>query len=527
MLPLLFSLLLRVLWLRTFPVDPIGPVDAEGFHLLAMNMFNGHGFAFGWQTPYCLTALRTPGYPAVLAGWYMLVGALPERAIFLHLLLEVINTALIMHLARQLYRLSIRSHFVQNQHPPSNDKHIPSPLAGEGGWVMRQQDDRGARQNSAGKARVSDRILHTILPSLLAGIFYALNGLTPRYVGVLYAEILFVPVFLAALSATLHMLNHPRVRNAALAGLLWAMAILVKPNVQYLAILISGIVIVKLILNSNINKWKINTRKALIFIASLSIPLLLWIARNGLLLDTWRISTAFDENLARVSVPTILAARDGYTVEPWTATWEYYYDSFLVEVLGEQAWVFRVEPAAVCTKRAALEPAVTQAASKLVRGNIWLYIKEHSRGVLRGLSDPGHRYWYRLITGEDWMDTGVVGNIGQRVWWSLRQWAVWDALEAFWSQRVRDIPLDAALIWWGLILFRTLLHGLASSGLWRLRHKPWTAMLVVMCIGYIWLLAGPIAYERFFLPAMPLILVLATLAVGAIIQPAYNRAYPE
>ena len=139
---LLLTLAVRVAWLAIFPVDPIGPVDAEGFHLLAVNVLSGRGFAIGWESPFCPTAVRTPLYPLFLMGSYATLGTVPAHAVLMQLMLEVITAALIIRLGRDL-----------------GGQHV----------------------------------------GMIAGLLYALNGSTQRYTGYLLAETLLLPLLTAAL----------------------------------------------------------------------------------------------------------------------------------------------------------------------------------------------------------------------------------------------------------------------------------------------------------------------------------------
>ena len=192
---LILTLAVRAAWLAIFPVDPIAPVDAEGFHLLAVNVLAGRGFAIGWEPPYCPTTVRTPLYPLFLMGSYAIMGAEPARAVLLQLLLEVITTAL----------------------------------------VIRLGSDLGGRRIG-----------------MLAGLLYALNGSTQRYTGYLLSEVLLLPLLAAALLTTTRYFRRRSVPRAALAGLLWGLSLLTKPNVQFLALAVGGLLAWRQIANQKL-----------------------------------------------------------------------------------------------------------------------------------------------------------------------------------------------------------------------------------------------------------------------------------
>lgn len=465
---LLLALVARAVWLAIFPIDPIGPVDAEGFHLLAVNVMAGRGFAIGWEPPFCPTAVRTPLYPLFLMGSYAVLGTSPARAVLVQLLLEVITTAFAIRLGRD--------------------------FGGEPAGV-------------------------------LAGLLYALNGSTQRYTGYLLSEVLLLPLLAAALLATVRHLRHPSARRAALAGLLWGLALLTKPNVQYLALAVGAVVASRELRIAHCTSRSTHHVSRFIyyvlrFTFYVVLPLIPWLLRNRIVFDRWLLSTAFEENLARVAAVATLADVDGVRAEPWTATWEHYYDRFVVDVAARYGWNAGAtldEPCAVAVRR---QRQVTQAAREVVLAHLLPYGRTHARGVLSSVLDPGHGTWYRALAGRDWETTGVVRDVWARIAWSLARWAVGDALKALWSERVVRPPLAAAAVWWGLVAARVAVWVLAVRGALRLRRRPWVLATLLLTVGYLIVLPGPIAYDRFYLPAIPAVAVLVALGIG-------RRRFPD
>ncbi|MBN2390784.1 MAG: glycosyltransferase family 39 protein [Anaerolineae bacterium] len=471
---LLLALLVRAAWLMCFPSTPIAPVDAEGFHLLAVNVLAGRGFAIGWEAPFCPTAVRTPLYPLFVAGIYAIVGQDPVRVLPLQMLLEVLTTALVIRLGRDL-----------------GGKRI-------GVW---------------------------------AGVLYALNGTTQRYTGYLLSETLLLPLLTAALRMTTRYLRHPSAKKAACTGLLWGLALLTKPNVQFLALFV-GVVAFSfqrsafshqqlavshqpspstIIRSPSHFSSLISHFSFLFFWLALAVVLFPWLARNRVVFGRWMLSSAFEENLARVSAVATLAEIEGVRIEPWTETWEYYYDSLVADAdttaLGDTHNV-QYDP---CVEEQQRQTEVARAAFDIVNAHPFSYLRIHLRGVLTSLRDPGHRLWYHVLTGKEWESTGVVADIGARMGWALERSAVGDALHALWTERIARPPLLAALLWWGLSTARVTVWWMCGRGTWRLRHKPWVLLTVTCSIAYILLLPGPIAHDRFYLPAIPLVVVLIAL----------------
>ncbi|MGC9358475.1 MAG: ArnT family glycosyltransferase, partial [Anaerolineae bacterium] len=283
MIPLA-TLLVRVVWLARFPGDPLAPVDAEGYHLLACNLLAGRGFSMVKDPPFCPASVRVPLYPLFLAGTYGVLGTEPGRAVLVQLLLEVVTAALVMRLAREV----------------------------AGGRI-----------------------------ALLAGLFYAFNGTTQRYVGVLYSEIFLLPLIVVALWASARALKITRPCAALAAGGLWGLAILTKPNVQYLALAVGGLVFMRFLFVHESRRRAIAA--GLAFFGILALVLAPWVVRNRLVFDRWMVSTAFEENLARVSAPATLAEARKLRVAPWTPTWEALYGELLAEASARYDWDARGE----------------------------------------------------------------------------------------------------------------------------------------------------------------------------------------
>jgi len=154
-------------------------------------------------------------------------------------------------------------------------------------------------------------------------------------------------------------------------------------------------------------------------------------------------------------------------------------------------------------------------ARERVAGQRRPFLSAHLKGVLRSLLRVGHATWYLDLTGEPWEVTGILEDVWQRMGESFAIGAVGDAFHALWLERVVRAPLGPALLWWGLLLARVLLWWLALRGGLHLFHlRPYVALLLLGTVAYFILLPGPIAYERFYMPAIPATVTL--VACGGI-----------
>ncbi|NBD34975.1 MAG: hypothetical protein GVY30_03125 [Chloroflexi bacterium] len=461
------TLATRVLWLHQTTPPPIGPVDAEGFHLLAMNMLTGRGFAIGWTPPFCATAIRPPLYPAFLMFTYRVLGVSPARAVLMQVLLAVTTTALVIRLGREV-----------------------------------------------GGARAG----------VLAGWLYVLNGTTQRYLGYLLAENLFLPLMTAALWASVCSLKRPTPRQNFLAGALWGLTLLTKPNVQYLALFIGGLISIRLIVTRRFTvigrlaepppRFLRNTQYAIhLFPFWLALLLVLcpWLARNRIVMGRWMLSDAFEENLARVSAVATLAEVAQVEAAPWTPTWEYIYDMLELRAAIRYDWDIAQADSGeteTCEARTERHRQLAALAREVLAHHPRAWIMAHLRGVGRSLLDVGHRHWYRTLFGRAWATTGVVPDIWARMGWSLERGAFGDAIAALVRERIVRPPWPAALLWWALLSGRLLVWTLSLRGLVRLRSAPSVALLLGITVAYVVVLPGPIAYDRFYVPAIPAVVVL-------------------
>lgn len=458
---LLLTLVVRVSWLRAFPTQAAEPIDAEGYYLLARNLIQGHSFAIAWVAPFCPNTVRTPLYPLFLALGFLLLGPAPQRAVLLHILLEVLTCGIVIRLGRDL------------------------------GSLMTGKRSSG------------------LMAGALAGLLYALNGTTQRYTGFLFAETLLLPLLSTAILLSCRVLQRPAQLNGFAAGVFWALAILTKPNVQFLALSV-GAVLTGAVIHSKSKNWR-GYPAFIWFWLALALVLFPWLARNKRLAARWIVSNAFEENLVRVAAVATQAEIMGVDAEPWTETWEHIYAIQKTQVSLQNSWLFSSSPRFSCSLQAYQHSQIVQAARRLVGRYPVLYAKAHIAGVVKSLLDPGHRLWYPALTGKTWSSTGVVPDIWARVIWSLQRRAVWDGVRAFITQRITQIPILASAVWWGLWIGRLALCSLVIRGLRRLHRHPWTLTVLLGAFIYILILPGPIAHDRFYVPAVPLVTAVAAL----------------
>ncbi len=438
---------MRACWLTLIPPQPLEAIDARGYDLLARNLLTGVGLSLRALPPFCPTLLRTPGYPLFLAATEWLWGGV-RGAVLAQMMVESLTTALVVRLGQEL-----------------------------------------------GGRRVGR----------IAGLLYALNGTTWRYTGDLYAEILLAPAITLALLMTVQGWCRPcKAWTAVWIGGAWGLTLLIKPNGLYLVLFVTVGLGIRARYRDGLRVWVLS-------LLALSLLLFPWLLRNRLRVGAWRLSSAFQVNLARVSAVATLAEVRGFRVEPWTPTWEALYDEMVRQTAAREGWSIAAVDVGDCRQRRARVEAMATTARLLLAAHPKAALTAHLRGVLRALLDPGHRFWYPLLMGRSWATTGVVPEIWPRIMWSLERGAVGDALLAFWRERVLRPPLEAKCLWWGLALIRAGLWWWGLRGLWKLRSCGglWLAVTTV----YFIVLPGPIAYARFYIPAIPAVVTLVAAGI--------------
>jgi len=250
-----------------------------------------------------------------------------------------------------------------------------------------------------------------------------------------------------------------------------------------------------------------------------------WLVRNRLLLGRWTLSTAFEENIARVSAVATEATLRGLEIEPWSETWEHLYDALELRAVPELANV-SVKTSAPCRLQLDWQRRIAAEARTLVLANLGTYLRAHVKGVARSLMAPGHRLWYHVVTGRDWAETGTVPDVWQRMGWSLRRWAVGDACRVFWLERIWRIPPAAGALWWGLMMGRLAVMALTGLGLSRLRGSVSVMLLLAGTIAYHLVLPGPISHDRFYVPIVPVVVAVVSLGLAGIslwVPAGYNE----
>ncbi len=446
----LLALGLRLLYIAALSADsPIASIDAWGYHRLALNLAQGNGFSLQRASPFISDNIRTPLYPLFLLLIRQTFGPSPRMAAVAQAMLETLTTLL-------TYRLAAR-------------------LAGR----------------PAGR---------------LAALLYALYPTQVHYTHELLTEI---PLALLLTWSILVFLEYTRSsRRLWLIGLagLSGLTVLCKPNLQYLPLLWAALI-----------GWggRQHARRLLrdvVLFAGIVICILLpWMARNRLTFGRWLLSTAFEGNLSRVSVPAALAQADGLYVPPWSEVWEGYFLRLVEQTAQAHGWS---KPWHTLTagELDAQNHQIYLAARRVIGQHVAAWMVSHAQGLLRYLEPQTFKVCYARFAGRHW-PADVLDDVPIHAvrWIGGGHWG--EAVRLVWEERWLKLDGAQRMVWWGMLVGQIIGGIVVGRGVWRLRRQSAVAAILLLTIGYVLILPGPIAYERFGVPVSGLLCGLAALGV--------------
>jgi 4-amino-4-deoxy-L-arabinose transferase-like glycosyltransferase len=448
---ILLAMVLRGTYLINAPKGmQFDHVDAQGYHWLAVNMLDHGVFSMNTEPPFRPDNVRAPLYPLFVASWYAIHGPNVELVVLVNVLLDVLTVVL-------LYRLGME-------------------VAGRrAGW--------------------------------LAGLLYALNPASWRFTNELLTEILFGLLLTAAVWMFARVILRDRIHDAWRCGCLFGLAILCKPNVQFLPLVL--ILILAQRVSEGRKRW---WQSALVVVGVISMMLLPWVVRNRIVFDDWFYTRTFDDNLAHVSAVSTLAEVRGERVAPWSARWEELYDEVILTTALRYDWQVKDQSEISARERDERLLQLKSVAREIVLAHPVSFVTVHTRAVLWSFVPQEHRFWYTQLTGDLWTDLPTEGDALGRALRDIGTGNVGRALQVLVEERIRALPPLALTLWllWGAGY--AMAGVLAVWGAWRLRPRV-LSLFIAATIFYVTFVPGPISGTRFRLPVTPLILLLVVVGV--------------
>ena len=323
--------------------------------------------------------------------------------------------------------------------------------------------------------------------ALVVGLLYAFYPEAWRYSAELYAEVVFAFGLTLIFLMVSRLPNMPGAWGGALLGGACGLGLLIKPTPLLLPVILGMVLLVKR-----------RFRQTAMAVAAFGVILAPWVIRNLSVFDRPMLSTAFENNLARVSAPATLAESRGQTVAPWTPSWEALFLEVVEAATRKDPGLFSMPVNAMTpqqTDRAALELA--DAARGIIAAHPAAFVTSQIKGAVHGLMPQEHRFWFEQLGGQKW-DSAMPGGMTNRI------------RDSGWGA----VPPLAPLLSVSYAAFYIIGGAAMAIGWWRLsRTDGVTAAAMGLFIVYMLVLPGPIAYERFRIPIMPLAFVLMGCAL--------------
>jgi 4-amino-4-deoxy-L-arabinose transferase-like glycosyltransferase len=342
-----------------------------------------------------------------------------------------------------------------------------------------------------------------------AALLYALNPSQVRYAAELLSETLLSALLaLAACAFVRYLLTGHRPVWLALSAASSALAVLCKPNalcVPLIWLLAAAVV--------HRHHWKRGLAHALMTALITALVLVPWIARNAAVFGRPLLSTAFQGNISRVSAPTTLAHSRGQSVAPWSTEWEALFGEIVSATAARFGWT---KPWDTLTAREldVLNHQVFLTSRKVLLQHPLDWVSSHTLGLARYLEPQTYRACYARFSGKKW-PPDVLNDAVIHVVRSIRAGEWTEAGQIIASERWGRLDGLQRIIWWGTLAGQLVGIVLLLRGVWNLRRQPVLVAALLLAIGYMLWLPGPIAYERFLVPVSSLLLSLIGVSLSA------------
>jgi len=428
-------------------------VDAQGYHWLAVNLLERGVFSMNTEPPFRPDNVRAPLYPLFVAFWYAIGGPDPQVVAFAHVLVDALTVVV-------LYRL--------------------------------------------GKSVADERV------GMVAAALYAVNPSSWRFCNELLTEILFGLLLTTAVWMFARYIMNGRTGDAWRCGVCFGLAILCKPNVQFLPL-----ALVALLAHNLYSGRRRAWQGMLILVGTILLMLSPWVVRNRVIFGEWFYTRTFDDNLAHVSAVATLAQVRGERVAPWSPRWEELYDEIIVRTAQRYDWPVLDDSEVTAQQRDVRLQQLKSVSIEIVREHPVDFVWSHTRAWLWSLVPQEHRFWYTRLTGVPWTSIPTEGDALGR---ALRAVAAGKVGAAIWiivDERLLALPPLALILWIGWGVGYVVAAVFFGVGAWRLRPRI-LSLFIMATIFYVTFVPGPISQIRFRLPVTPLILLL--VAVGVLVQ---------
>ncbi|MCX5884575.1 MAG: hypothetical protein NT096_01450 [Proteobacteria bacterium] len=332
--------------------------------------------------------------------------------------------------------------------------------------------------------------------AMIAGMLYALWPAAWYYAQHLYPE----PTLTLIFAVIFWLIIKPVRWRPVSLGALCALALYIKSTCMLLPV-IAGIVLFMQNLSSGPcsrgKKWGIALRQTAVFVAIVIGLLAPWLIRNKLALGRVTFATLTEINFFTGSGTYTLAELQGeYLPSVMSPRYAYFFDKLVKQAENENPrWKYRENPSNYYTLEQ-MDP-LAKTAQNIIVAHPVAFLKCYIKGALRAWLPERNSTWFRMYMGY-MMGTVAINQMSRLIL----------------GGKLFAVPITFLVAFFSFVLYYGLLITSAVLGAWRLfPRSPMIVLAVVMMLLYMTILPSIYsASDRYILPVMPLLFVLAAFA---------------
>lgn len=262
-------------------------------------------------------------------------------------------------------------------------------------------------------------------------------------------------------------LSLPQDRNWWFAALCFTLALLFKPVLLYFWL--------PFLLIASLRAYQLNRIRVVYPVLIMPLCIFLWSIHNQKVTGYAHFTSISTVNLKDYN--TRLMLESGYGVD--------YADSVIAGI-NQKAETF--------SDYGSRNRYIEDTCSKLIASNLTGYAKVHLKGMLAMLLDPG-RFDYVQFLGYEQNEDGLM--------YKLARGDIQGMIQTLQSQPPPIILFFILNLLGSLVIFVFSLFGL-----WQLRNQPFLLIILLIIIGYFWVLTGPVGTARYKSVLLPFMVFL-------------------
>lgn len=334
---------------------------------------------------------------------------------------------------------------------------------------------------------------------ILSGYLMAVEYLSIAYCMTILTETLFIFILLLAMVFWIRFLESKSIKNLSLSGVIMGMGALCKPMMLYFPVPLFTVYI----FNGFRSQEKFNKRLKNTFIGILFflLPITPWLARNAVIWGTPYLTTVKGFNLFYLHTAYLEAAR-----LDCNNLWK-------VRRINNEEFLDKIKEHKLNTGKDNLnqievDSLKVEFALEKIKAHPFIYLKVHLLGMIALLFVHGKNIIFQLLGLEGgW--TGVIHHLESlSSFWKLE---IYLSLLGIWNMtNTGQKIVSLILLLYQLIFIIGIIYG-SSVIFWQNRDKR-NMRLLMVAVGYFWIISSPISSPRFKVILIPFFTLLFSLS---------------